>query len=57
MPVSGLLLLATIVCTSLVRLPDGWWWIGLAATAVIAALVLAGVCSRNIAVVLSPDYC
>jgi len=55
--VSGLLLLATIVCTSLVRLPDGWWWIGLAATAVIAALVLAGVCSRNIAVVLSPDYC
>jgi hypothetical protein len=51
--VSGLLLLATLVCTLLVRLPNGWWWIGLAVTAVVAVLVLAGVCSRRIAVVVS----
>jgi len=48
--VAGLLLLATLVCTLLVRLPDGRWWIGLAVTAVVAVLVLAGVCSRRIAV-------
>ena len=51
--VSGLLLLATLVCTLLARLQNGWWWIGPAVTAVAAVLVLAGVCSRRIAVVVS----
>ncbi len=51
--VSGLLLLATLVCTLIARLPDGWWWIGPAFTAMVAVLALAGVCSRGIAVVVS----
>lgn len=46
--VSGLLLLATIVCTLLYG-----GWIGLAVAAVIAVLVLTWVLSRKIAVVMS----